>query len=196
VSNHTTKKLVVFASGSGSNFEAVVKQLNHKRIGESDIEIPLLICDKPEAYALVRAEKLGIPTAVIRPKDYPDKASYERAIVDILKPINPDYIALAGYMRIIGPTLLNEYEGRIVNLHPALLPAFPGKDGIGDALKYGVKVTGITVHFVDAGIDTGKIIAQKAIEIKQNESEDELRQRIHALEHQLYPKVLLELLVA
>jgi len=182
------RQIVVFASGSGSNFEAIVEQLQGK------IEVALLVCDQPGAYCLERAERLGVPTLVLSPKDFENKTAYETEIVQSLNKINPDLIVLAGYMRIIGPTLLAAYEGKIINIHPALLPAFPGKDGIGDALKYGVKVLGITVHYVDEGIDTGKIIDQGALHIDPNDTEEQTRTKIHNLEHQLYPKVIMDLL--
>lgn len=184
-------KLVVFASGSGSNFQAIVEQLHGKVC-----DVALLVCDQPEAKCLDRAEKLAIPTFVVQRRDFVSKEFYEKAILDRLNDVTPDLIALAGYMKIIGPTLLEQYEGRIINIHPALLPAFRGADGIGDALRYGVKVLGVTVHYVDAGIDTGKIIDQAALHLRSGESEAEVRHRIHALEHQLYPQVITTLLSA
>jgi len=182
-------KLVVFASGSGSNFEAITQQLHN-----SACEVALLVCDQPDAPCLDRAARLGIPTYVAKLKDFESKVAYEQAILDRISQIEPDLIALAGYMKIIGPTLLDHYQGRIINIHPALLPAFPGADGIGDALRYGVKVLGITVHYVDEGIDTGEIIDQAALHVSPGEPESQIRDRIHALEHELYPKVLADLL--
>lgn len=183
------KKIVVFASGSGSNFQTLVEKLHGKHC-----DIALLVCDKPGAYCLERAASLNIPTFVFNPKEFGSKADFEQEIIKQMEPINPELIVLAGYMRIFGPTLLDRYEGKIINIHPALLPAFPGKDGIGDALKYGVKVMGVTVHYVDAGIDTGKIIDQAAFKRTGLESDDEVREKIHALEHELYPAVVRQLL--
>ena len=188
------KRIVVFASGSGSNFEAIAEQLNHRQIGDSKYEVALLICDQPGAYCLERAERLEIPTLVVNRDDFTDKKSFEQEIVYQLNKIDLALIALAGYMRIVGPTILREYEGKIVNIHPSLLPAFPGKDGIGDALRYGVKIIGVTIHYVDAGVDTGRIIEQAAITVNPNDTEAETRQRIHAIEHELYPQVIAEIL--
>lgn len=159
-------------------------------------EVALLICDQPGAKCLDRAARLGIPAQVIERRNYSTKASFEHAIVEKLAEIAPDLIALAGYMKIIGPTLLGQYEGKIINIHPSLLPAFPGKDGIGDALKYGAKVIGITIHYVDAGVDTGPIIDQAAIHVNLIDTEQQTRDRIHALEHQLYPQTIAALLSA
>lgn len=185
------KKLAIFASGSGTNFQAIVDAVKEGRL---KAEICLLVCDKPEAYAVERAKKEGIPQFVFRARDYADKAAYETAILEELKARDIDFIALAGYMRLIGPTLLEAYEGRIVNIHPSLLPAFPGKDAIGQAFAAGVKVSGVTIHYVDEGMDTGPIIAQKAVELSENETRESLEEKIHAIEHQLYPAVLQKLL--
>jgi len=189
-----TKRIVVFASGSGSNFEAIVEQLHGKHIDGEPCEVALLVCDQPGATCLDRAKRLGIPTFAAKLGDFRSKADYEQAIVEQLNQIQPDLIALAGYMKIVGPTLLNAYEGKIINIHPALLPAFPGKDGIGDALKYGVKIIGVTIHYVDAGVDTGKIIDQVAMRVEPADTEEQTRNKIHKLEHELYPQVIRELL--
>jgi len=183
------KKIVVFASGSGSNFEAIVKKLH------GDIcEVALLVCDKSGAYCLERAKNLGIKTLQLTLKDFPSKVEYELEIIKHLKEIDPDLIALAGYMKFIGETLLNEYEGKMINIHPSLLPAFPGKDGIGDAIRYGVKIMGVTIHYVDAGIDNGKIIDQDCFKRADNETDTESKEKIHAIEHELYPEVIERLL--
>jgi len=186
---HHLKRVVVFASGSGSNFEAIVEQLHGKVC-----DVALLLCDQPGAKCVERAQRLGISSKVIKRANYPTKADYELAIIEQLAPINPDLIALAGYMKIVGPTLLSAYEGKIVNIHPSLLPAFPGKDGIGDALKYGAKVIGVTIHYVDAGVDTGPIINQGAIHLDPTDTEQQTRNRIHALEHQLYPQTIAKII--
>lgn len=183
------KKIIIFASGSGSNFQTLVEKLHGKAC-----EVALLVCDKPGAYCLERAAKLNIPTYSFNPKDFPSKADFEQEIINQIQPIDPDLIVLAGYMRIFGPTFLAAYEGKIINIHPALLPAFPGRDGIGDALAYGVKIMGVTVHYVDAGIDTGKIIQQDSFKRTGAETVEEIKKKIHALEHELYPKVILDLL--
>ena len=183
------KKIVVFASGSGSNFETIVRKLHGK---VCDVE--LLICDKPGAYCLRRAENLGIKTLQVKLKDFSTKACYENEIVKHLKKIDLDLIVLAGYMKLIDKTLLDEYEGKIINIHPSLLPAFPGADGIGDAIRYGVRVMGVTVHYVDAGMDTGKIIDQDSFKRVDGETDAESKEKIHAIEHELYPKVIEKLL--
>lgn len=183
------KKIVVFASGSGSNFEVIVKKL-HGQV----CDVALLVCDKPEAYCLERAKRLGIKTLQLTLADFSSKACYEYEMIKHLKEINPDLIVLAGYMKFIGETLLHEYEGKIINIHPSLLPAFPGADGIGDAIKYGVKVMGATVHYVDAGIDTGQIIDQDSFKRANDETNAETIERIHQIEHDLYPKVIERLL--
>jgi len=191
VSGSPLPKLVVFASGSGSNFQAIVEQLHGKVC-----DVALLVCDQPGAKCLDRARELQIPTFVVKRGDFASKEAFEQAILDRLNQVDPQLVALAGYMKIIGSTLLNQYEGRIINIHPALLPAFPGADAIGDALRYGVKVLGVTVHYVDAGVDTGKIIDQAALHLEPGETEEDVRPRIHALEHHLYPQVITNLLQA
>ncbi|MCZ0755937.1 phosphoribosylglycinamide formyltransferase [Anoxybacillus sp. J5B_2022] len=184
-------KLAIFASGSGTNFQAIVDAVKR---GELAAEVALLVCDRPEAKVVERAKKEGIPTFVFRPKEYATKADFEQDILAQLTKHGIAFIALAGYMRLIGPTLLSAYEGRIVNIHPSLLPAFPGKDAIGQAYRYGVKITGVTVHYVDEGMDTGPIIAQRAVSIEEGESLEQVERKIHAIEHELYPSVLKTLL--
>lgn len=185
------KKIAIFASGSGSNFQAIIDAVNE---GKLDSTIKLLVCDKAGAFAIERAKKENIPTFVFNPKDYESKESYEREILKRLRDYEVELVILAGYMRLIGDTLLREYEGHIVNIHPSLLPAFPGKDAIAQALNAKVKVSGVTIHYVDAGMDTGPIIAQKAIEISDNETRESLQRKIHQIEHELYPVVIQELL--
>lgn len=185
------KRLAIFASGSGTNFQAIVDGV---KTGKITAEVALMVCDKKGAFVIERAVKEQIPTFVFQAKDYESKADYEKEILHLLKEKEIDFIVLAGYMRLIGPTLLNEYEGRIVNIHPSLLPAFPGKDAIGQALRAGVKVSGVTVHYVDAGMDTGPIIAQKAIEIAEDDTVETVAGKIHQVEHELYPKVIQQLM--
>ncbi|WP_417900964.1 phosphoribosylglycinamide formyltransferase [Bacillus haimaensis] len=184
------KRIAIFASGSGSNFQAIVDACQE---GLLDAEPALLICDKPGAYAIERAERAGIPAVAFVPREYPNKAAYENAVLQQLQVHRIDFIVLAGYMRLIGPTLLSAYKGRIVNIHPSLLPAFPGLDAIGQALEYGVKVTGITIHFVDEGMDTGPIIAQVPIEVAAGDTRESLQKKIHDIEHIFYPKTLHQL---
>jgi phosphoribosylglycinamide formyltransferase 1 len=185
------KKIAVFASGSGSNFQAIAVAA---QAGLLNVEISLLVCDKPGAFAVDRAEMLGIPALVISPKSYPSKAAYEAEILQKLAGLEIDMIVLAGYMRLIGPILLEAYEGNIVNIHPSLLPAFPGKDAIGQALAAGVEKTGVTIHYVDEGMDTGPIIASAAVKIAPDETRESLQKKIQRIEHSLYPEVLEKLL--
>lgn len=186
------KKLAVFASGSGSNFAAIVQAIHRGELAGA--EVALLVCDRPGAYVLERARDFGIPAFVFDPKAYPDKAAFETEIAGRLQELGIDWVVLAGYMRLIGSVMLQHYEGRIINLHPSLLPAFPGKDAIGQALAYGVKVTGVTVHFVDAGMDTGPIIAQQPVAVQDGDTAETLAARIHQAEHQLLVGVIRQLL--
>ncbi|QDS36297.1 phosphoribosylglycinamide formyltransferase [Brevibacillus brevis] len=182
------RKLAIFASGSGSNFEAIVQAVQDGRL--TGVEVALLVCDKPGAKVLERAERLGIDAFVFQPKEYADKAAFEQEIVAQLQKRDISLVVLAGYMRLVGDTLLSSYEGKIINLHPSLLPAFPGKDAIGQALAYGVKITGVTVHLVDAGLDTGPIIAQIPVAVQDADTTETLAARIHAVEHELLVKVI------
>ncbi|PWA10324.1 phosphoribosylglycinamide formyltransferase [Pueribacillus theae] len=183
-------KLAVFASGSGSNFQAIVNAMAQ---GELPAVCALLVCDKPGAKVIERAKKAGVPAFVAEPKNFENKAAYEQAILEKLKESGVEFIALAGYMRLIGPVLLQAYEGKIVNIHPSLLPSFPGLDAVGQAVDAGVKVTGVTIHYVDSGMDTGPIIAQKAVDIDEGDTKDSVMRKVHAIEHQLYPQTLAKL---
>jgi len=185
------KNIAVFASGSGSNFAAILEAIKD---GKLEANVMLLVCDQPNAYAITRAEEAGIPTFVFRAKDYSSKEDYEQEISAHLKLNQVDLVVLAGYMRLIGSTLLTDFEGRIINIHPSMLPAFPGKDAIGQALAARVKVSGVTVHYVDAGMDTGPIIAQQAVTVEEDETKESLQKKIHEVEHILYPAVISQLL--
>jgi phosphoribosylglycinamide formyltransferase 1 len=181
------KKIAVFASGSGTNFQAIIDAI---KSGALEASVELLVCDHKDAYCLKRAEAAGISTFAFTAKEYKDKAAYEEAILQKLNDHNVEFIVLAGYMRLIGQTLLSAYQGRIVNIHPSLLPAFPGKDAIGQALTAGVELSGVTIHFVDEGMDTGPIIEQQSVKLDEGETLESLQKKIHAVEHQLYPSVL------
>jgi phosphoribosylglycinamide formyltransferase 1 len=185
------KKIAIFASGSGSNFQAIAVAAQN---GTLHAEICLLVCDKPGAFAVERAEMLGIPALVIVPKSYPTKEAYEAEILQKLTSLDVEMIVLAGYMRLIGSTLLRAYEGKIVNIHPSLLPAFPGKDAIGQALAARVETTGVTIHYVDEGMDTGPIIASAPVKVVAGETRESLQKKIQRIEHNLYPEILEELL--
>jgi phosphoribosylglycinamide formyltransferase-1 len=181
-------RIAVFASGEGSNFQALAEAANAGELGGA--EIALLVCDKPSAPVVQRAERLGVQAHLFKPKDYDSREAYEREIVHKLEEHRVDLVVLAGYMRLLTPVIVDKYRGRLINIHPSLLPAFPGKDAIGQALAYGVKVSGVTVHFVDEGMDTGPIIAQKGLPIVSGETVDSLAQAIHAIERELYPQVV------
>lgn len=183
-------KIAVFASGNGTNLQAIIDAV---RRGELAASIELVVCDRPGAYCLTRAREAGIPYFMFYPRKYPSKAAYEELILQQLTEAGVEYIVLAGYMRIIGLTLLNAYPQRIINIHPSLLPSFPGRDAIGQALDAGVPLTGVTIHYVDEGIDTGPTIAQRPVFIDPGESRESLEQKIHAVEHELYPQVLQEI---
>jgi len=181
-------KAAVFASGSGSNFEAIMQA------ADLPCDICLLVCDKPGAGAVTRAARLNVPVYETSPKRFADKAAYEADLVQHLQAASIEWIFLAGYMRLIGPVFLQAYEGKIINIHPSLLPAFPGKDGIDDAFRAGVEKTGVTIHYVDAGMDTGPIIEQAEVAILPEDTLETLAARIHQTEHQLYPAVIRKLL--
>lgn len=178
------KKIAVFASGFGSNFQAIIEAVKAQTL---NAEISVLVSDKPACKAVERAKENQIDTFTFCAKDYADKAAYETAILKVLREHHVDYIVLAGYMRYIGTVLLENFPMKIINLHPALLPSFPGAHGIKDAYDHGVKVFGITIHYVDAGVDTGKIIDQFAFHMEGNETLEEIETKIHQLEHQYFP---------
>ena len=182
--------IAVFASGSGTNFQAIAEACADGRIAA---RIVLLVCDNANAYAIHRAKMLGIDTMVLHPRQCEDKADYERKIVDRLQLLNVELVCLAGYMRIVGPTLFEAFGGRILNIHPALLPSFKGAHGIDDAFRFGVKVFGVTVHFIDLTIDGGTIVMQRAFEYYGNDR-DEVETHIHQIEHQLYPEAIARVL--
>lgn len=180
-------RIAVFASGQGSNFQAIADAVGNKKL---DVSIELLVCDKPAAPVVERARKSGVDTFLFVPKEYSSREAYEAEILAELQKREVDLIVLAGYMRIITSTLVEPYYGKMINIHPSLLPSFPGVNAMGQALDYGVKLTGVTVHYVDGGMDSGPIIAQQAVEVYSGETEDSLAERIHAVEQQLYPEVI------
>lgn len=180
-------KVAIFASGTGSNFEAIA---DHAGLKSAGLEIVQLVCDQPSAPVIVKAQDREIPVTVLRPKQFASRQVYEQAIVDQLAPLAVDYILLAGYMRIITPVLLKAYPQRIINIHPALLPAFPGIHSIEEAYQAQVAETGVTIHYIDEGVDSGPIIAQAVVPLRAGESLVALETRIHTTEHQLYPEVI------
>lgn len=180
-------KAAVFASGTGSNFQAM--------LDESDLacEIVLLVCDRPGAAVIEKARQHQIPVYQFDPKQYATKEAYERELVTVLKKARAQWIFLAGYMRIVGSYLLHAYQGKIVNIHPSLLPDFPGKDAITQAFAAKVDKTGVTIHFIDEGIDTGPIIAQQTVDMYPDDTIRSLTKRIQQVEHKLYPKIIKQL---
>lgn len=181
-------KFAVFASGSGTNFENIIHHVEDGSI--SNAQCVTLIVDKAQAKVIDRAKRLGIAYHVVLPKAFADKEAYEQAVLEILKENQVELIVLAGYMRIITHVLLDAYPKRIINLHPAYLPEFPGKQSILDAYEANVAYSGVTVHYIDEGIDTGEIIRQEKVMIDPDWSLETLEEHIHALEYQLFPEVI------
>ncbi|HBF10165.1 phosphoribosylglycinamide formyltransferase [Thermotoga neapolitana] len=176
-------RLVVLASGNGSNFEAIVKA---SRDGVLKAEVQELLVDR-ECFAIERAKKLKVRWKKL-------EKPWQKSLSERLEELKPDLIVLAGFMRILPPEIVRRWQWKIVNIHPSLLPAFPGMHAIEKAYEYGVKVTGITIHFVDEGVDTGPIIFQKALEIKKDWSLEKLEEEIHRIEHRYYPIVIQKVL--
>lgn len=182
-------KIAVFASGNGSNFQAIAEAIGR---GDLDAELVLAVTDKPQAHVVERASKAGVEALAFTPSDYDSKEQYEKMLEAELKKRNVEWIVLAGFMRLIGPVLLEAFNQRIVNIHPSVLPAFPGKDAIGQTMAAGAAVAGVTVHYVDAGMDTGTIISQHSFQVN-GRSREQVEGQIHEIEHQLYPKTLQQL---
>jgi len=180
--------IAIFASGNGSNFENIIESIKAGTL--SDTICKLLIVDKEHAYAIERAKKLHIPWMYVNPKAFADKEAYETCIRAKLEEYQVDLIVLAGYMRYIGKVLLTNYPYRIINLHPAYLPHFPGAHSIKDAFDAKATFTGVSVHYVDAGVDTGEIIHQEKIIIDPAWDLDTLEKHVHALEYDMFPRVI------
>ena len=177
---------MVLASGGGTNLQAILDQLH----GQGEVDVVGVGSDKLDCYALERATAAKIPTATFPRDAYPDREARDEAIAAWVESTGAELVALAGYMQLVSTAFVEKFRGRIVNVHPALLPSFPGLDAIGQALEHGVKVTGVTVHFVDEGTDTGPVILQRAVEVPANWDRDELETAIHAVEHQIYPEAI------
>ena len=179
-------KIGVLISGSGSNLQAIIDAAANGL----PIEIVQVVSSRPDAYGIERAKSAGIPVLVMNREIYSDARAADTMIADTLKTAGAEYVVMAGYMRMVTGVLLDAFPNRILNLHPALLPAFVGAHAIQDAFNYGVKVTGVTVHFANDEYDQGPIIAQKAVIIREDDTVDSLEERIHEVEHELYPQVL------
>jgi phosphoribosylglycinamide formyltransferase 1 len=177
-------RVAVLVSGSGTNLQALLDD----RVLRP--HIVLVVSDRLGVRALARAREAGVETAVIEPKDFPDRSDFDLAVLRLLEDRLVDTLVSAGYMRLLGKPVLDVFEGRWLNVHPALLPSFPGMHGVRDALAYGVKVTGVTVFLVDQGVDTGPIVYQQAIEVLDEDDRDSLEARVHQVEHRLLPSAL------
>jgi phosphoribosylglycinamide formyltransferase-1 len=182
-------RIVVLASGNGTNLQAILDQLH----GRDDFAVVGVGSDKREARALRRAREAEIETAVFPREEFADRAARDLAMGDWVEALRPDLVVLAGYMQLLSPSFVGRFRDRIVNVHPALLPAFPGLDAVGQALEAGVDVTGVTVHYVDEGVDTGPVIAAERVPVLPGDTADTLRARVQAAEHRLLPKVVREL---
>lgn len=185
------RKIAVFASGTGTNFDAIQRSIED---GFLDACIECVVVDKKDALVIEKAKKKNIYVFDFNPKDYSSKSEYEKEIVQLLNDKEIELVCLAGYMRLIGNTLLDAYEGKIINIHPSLLPSFIGKNAIKQAIEYGVKVMGVTIHYVDSGMDSGKIITQKSFDVLETMTAEEIETNIHAIEHEIYPKTIKKLL--
>ena len=182
-----TRRIAVLASGRGSNFQAVIDAI---KAGKLPARCVALITDNPKAYAIERAQKADIPVIVLDYASFPSKDAYERSLLAAMRRQKADLFVLAGYMRILGKVIVQAFPGRIVNIHPALLPAFTGLHGQRQAVNYGVKVAGCTVHFVDQNLDCGPIILQKCVPVLPDDDEDSLAERILVEEHKCYPEAI------
>ena len=179
-------RIVVLASGAGTNLQAIADQLH----GRDGIEVVGVGSDKPGARALERAREAGIETAVFPRERYADRGERDAALGDWIEELGADLVALAGYMQLLSADFVGRFRDRIVNVHPALLPSFPGLDAIGQALQAGVETTGVSVHFVDEGVDTGPVIVQREVPVPPGVDRAELEAAVHKVEHELYPEAI------
>jgi len=182
-----TLDLGVLVSGNGTNLQAILDAVAE---GSLNARVRVVISNRADAFALERAKRAGAKALTIAHRDHKTRESFDAALVAALREAGASFIVLAGFMRVLTPVFLDAFAGKILNIHPALLPAFPGVDALGQALAYGVKVTGCTVHFVDAGVDTGPIVAQRAVEVQDDDTAQTLAERVHEHEHALLVEVL------
>lgn len=180
-------RLGVLISGSGTNLQAII---DRHAAGELNAEVVCVISNKADAFGLQRAAKHGIPAIHLNYREFAGRPEYDTALVQTLREHQVELVILAGFMRIVTPVLLDAFPNRVMNIHPALLPAFPGLDAQKQALEYGAKVSGCTVHFVDAGTDTGPIILQSVVPVLEDDTAESLAERIHFEEHKLYPAAI------
>lgn len=179
-------RVVLLASGAGTLAQTVLDSTGGP---DCPYRVVGLVSDR-ECEAVARADRAGLPTAVVRPADHPDRPAWDHALADTVRGFDPDWVVSAGFMRILGEAFLGGFGGRVVNTHPALLPSFPGAHAVRDALAYGVTVSGCTVHLVDAGVDTGPVIAQRAVDVRPDDTEETLHERIKVVERELLVDVL------
>jgi phosphoribosylglycinamide formyltransferase-1 len=179
-------RVAVLASGTGTNLQAILDSVH----GREGVEVVCVGSNKPDAMALQRAAEAGIETGVFERDDHADRVERDVALADWLEQREPDLIVLAGYMELLSEPFVGRFRDRIVNVHPALLPSFPGLDAIGQALDHGVKVTGVTVHFVDEGVDSGPIVLQRAVDVPADRDRDSLEAEIHGIEHEILPEAI------
>jgi phosphoribosylglycinamide formyltransferase 1 len=184
-------KIAVLASGAGTNLQAILDSLHAK----GAVEVVAVASDKPGAGALDRAERAGIETGTFPVSEFAHREARDLAIADWLEERDVQLVVLAGYMQLLSPAFIERFPNRMINVHPALLPSFPGLDAIGQAYRHGARVSGVTVHFVDAGIDTGPIILQEAIELTYTRPIEEFEEMVHRVEHRLLPRAI-ELIAA
>jgi len=180
-------KLGVLISGNGSNLQSIIDNIEK---GSLKAVIKIVISNNPDAYGITRAKKHDIPFAVLKSSDFKNKEDFDAKLIKILKDYGVELVILAGFMRIIAPTFLKAFSGKIMNIHPALLPSFPGLHGQRQAVEYGVKFSGCTVHFVDEGVDTGPIIIQRVVPVLDDDTEESLAARILKEEHKIYPQAI------
>lgn len=183
----TKQKLGVLCSGRGTDLQSIMDAIGR---GEVQAEIAVVLADKPDAFALERAEKAGISAVCVNRREYDGRKPFEQALIDELEKAGVTLVVLAGFMRILTPLFVRRFAGRIMNIHPALLPSFPGAHAHRDVLAYGVKVSGCTVHFVDEGMDSGPIILQAAVPVLDDDTEETLGARVLEQEHIIYPKAI------
>jgi phosphoribosylglycinamide formyltransferase-1 len=179
--------IAVLISGSGTNLQSIIDKTES---GYLPVIIKCVISSREDAYGLVRARNHNIPSFFIDPKKYKERRDHEEEIIKVLKGYDVELVVLAGYMRLLTPYIIDAYRNRIINIHPALLPSFPGTDGYGDAWRYGVKVSGCTVHFIDEGCDTGPIILQGVNQVKEEDTLESFRERGLKIEHQVFPEAI------
>jgi len=180
-------RVAVLVSGRGSNLRALTETVDE---GRGVIEIVAVIADRKGCAALTFARERGVPTAVVRPRDHADRDAWDVALAAAVSRFEPELVVLAGFMRLVGPAMLGAFEGALLNVHPSLLPAFPGMRAPAQAIEAGVCMTGCTVHLVDAGMDTGRVLAQVAVRVRPDDDAASLHARIQKVEHQLLPRVV------